>query len=92
MFFAKYIYRMRLFNANSLKEKRSLKSSIIRKIQNRYNIAVAEVGDQEVHNSLLLACANVSYDKCNLEKTYYMVLDLIETYELEVYESDYLEY
>lgn len=92
LFFAKYLYRMRLFNSNSLKDKRSFRSSIIRKIQNKYNIAVAEVGDQDVHNSLFLACANVSYDKCNLEKTYYSVLDLIENYDLEVYETDYVEY
>ncbi len=92
MFFAKYIYRMRLFNSNSLKDKRSIRSSIIKKVQHKYNIAIAEVGDQDVHNSLLLACANVSYDQVNLEKTYYSILDLIETYDLEVYETNYLEY
>ncbi len=92
MYFAKYVYKMKLLDSFSLKDKRSIRRSIISKIQNKFKVSIAEVEDADIHNVLCLAGANVSYSRHILEKAYYEILDLIETYELEVYDTYYEEF
>lgn len=76
----------------SLKDKRMRRSSIIKRLQNKYKIAVAEVGDYEIHNSLYIACANVSNNRDILRKTFDEALNMIERDDVEVYDSFYEEY
>lgn len=45
---------------HSLKEKRMLAKSIIAKIRNKYNISVAEIEEQDRHQTLVLGMAWVA--------------------------------
>lgn len=93
MYFAKFFYRIRIFDSYSLKDKRKTRTSLIKKIQSTYKISVAEVGDQDLYNSLALACSMVGSKRSILEEVFYSIIKLIEeTYDVEVYESDYQEY
>lgn len=93
MYFAKFFYKIRIFDSYSLKDKRKTRTSLIKKIQSTYKISVAEVGDQDIHNSLALACSMVGSKRAILEEVFYGIIKLVEqTYDVEVYESDYQEY
>lgn len=79
--------RLHLFAAQSLKEKRSCIKSIIRKVQNKFAIAIAEVGDHELWQSSLLGGAIVANNSRYLEREMEKVLALIEqNTEIEVME------
>ena len=44
---------------HSLKEKRMIVKSLLSKIQNKFHVSVAEVADQDVHQSLVLGVASI---------------------------------
>jgi len=54
--------RLRLPEAATLKDKRSLRSSVTARVRNRFNVAVAEVGEHDARGSLTLGIACVSTD------------------------------
>ena len=43
----------------SLKEKRMIVKSLIAKLQNRYHVSVAEVGDQDIHKIITIGIAAI---------------------------------
>lgn len=45
---------------SSLKEKRMVVKSIIAKTQNKFNVSIAEVGEQDTHQTIILGIACVS--------------------------------
>ena len=45
---------------HSLKEKRMVVKSLIAKISNKFNVSVAEIEDQDVHQSIVLGLACVA--------------------------------
>ena len=45
---------------HSLKEKRMLVKSLIAKIQNKWNVSIAEVDEQDTHQTVVLGIAVVS--------------------------------
>ncbi len=45
---------------HSLKEKRMIVKSLIAKIRNKFNVSIAEVEDQDVHQSVVLGLACVA--------------------------------
>lgn len=45
---------------HSLKEKRMIVKSLIAKIRNKFNVSIAEVEDQDVHQSIVLGLACVA--------------------------------
>ena len=45
---------------HSLKEKRMIVKSLIAKIRNKFNVSIAEVDDQDVHQSIVLGLACVA--------------------------------
>lgn len=53
---------LELDGVHSLKEKRAVLSSILDRVRNRFDVAAAEVGLQDVHERALLAFACVSGD------------------------------
>jgi len=48
--------------ATSLKDKRQVRRSIIEKTRNKFNVAVAEIDTQDVHQTLTIGVAVVSGD------------------------------
>jgi uncharacterized protein len=53
----KLIYR--LHDCHSLKDKRSIVKSIIRRIQNNFNVSIAEVGSNDVHQKAEIGLAMI---------------------------------
>jgi uncharacterized protein YlxP (DUF503 family) len=45
---------------HSLKEKRMIVKSLIAKIKNKFNVSIAEVDDQDIHQSIVLGLACVA--------------------------------
>ena len=45
---------------HSLKEKRMIVKSITAKVQNKFNVSVAEVEDMDLHQSIVIGLASVS--------------------------------
>ena len=54
--------RLRLPAAATLKDKRRLRTSVTARVRNRFNVAVAEIDDHDVHGYLTLGIACVSTD------------------------------
>jgi len=59
-------------HAASLKDKRQVRRSLIDKAQQRFNVSVAEVGTQDMHQTLTIGIAVVSGDaahaQCSLDE------------------------
>lgn len=47
MIIGRCLIRLRLFSPNSLKEKRRILKSLIERLKSRYNISIAEVGEND---------------------------------------------
>ena len=67
-----------LYNAQSLKEKRSVIKSILTRAKNRYNVSVTETGFQDVWQRTELAFATVASSKKIAECELRHVLTLID--------------
>ncbi|HJA89705.1 MAG TPA: DUF503 domain-containing protein [Candidatus Jeotgalibaca merdavium] len=81
---------MRLFDSFSLKDKRSIVKSILKKMHNRYNASLAEVGFQEMINQSQLAVAVASQSRVIAQQTVEMIIRDIENhYEVEIYDLSY---
>lgn len=62
----------------SLKEKRMLVKGLCAKIQNRFNVSVAEVEDQDIHKSIVLGIACVTTDNNHADQVLDKVIQFIE--------------
>ena len=49
--------------AHSLKEKRMVVKSIIAKLQNKFNISVGEIENQDIHNLITIGIAGIDVYK-----------------------------
>lgn len=81
---------MRLFDSFSLKDKRSIIKSILKKMHNRYNASLAEVGFQDMINQSQLAVAVASQSRVIAQQTVEMIIrDIENLYEVEIYDLSY---
>ena len=72
--------------AKSLKDKRQCVKSITERMKNKFNISVAEIGENDNHNTAYLGFACVSCSKVHAEAMVERVIDFVENYtEAEVY-------
>ncbi len=51
---------LRIEHAHSLKDKRQVVKSLKDRLRRKFNVSVAEIDDQELHNSAVVAVAAVS--------------------------------
>jgi uncharacterized protein YlxP (DUF503 family) len=51
---------LRIEQAHSLKEKRHVVKSLKDRLRHKFNVSVAEIDDQDLHNSAVIAAATVS--------------------------------
>jgi uncharacterized protein YlxP (DUF503 family) len=63
---------------HSLKEKRSIIKSIISKVKHRFNVSIAEIENQDLHQSIVIGVACISTDKKHADSTIQNVLNYIE--------------
>lgn len=67
-----------MFENHSLKEKRHLIKSIIDKIKHRYNVSIAEVGEQDKWQRSEIGIACVSTDTKHVDETLQKVINFID--------------
>jgi uncharacterized protein YlxP (DUF503 family) len=76
MFTGLMIVKMHLHGLNSLKDKRSIVKSLIERLKARFNVSVAEVGDNDSRSGAVIGIAVVSNDKTHAAQQ----LDVIERF------------
>ena len=59
---------LRIEEAHSLKEKRHVVKSLKDRLRHKFNVSVAEIDDQDLHNSAVIAAAVVSSSRDFAEK------------------------
>lgn len=71
--------RLHIVGANSLKDKRSVLKKTIHRLRTSYNCAVAEVDDQNIWRSAVLAITTVYADKDQVESLFEAILRDLST-------------
>lgn len=64
--------------ADSLKEKRRVLKSVLERVRNRFNVSIAEVGQQDLWQRATIAFACVSNDGCHTNQVISSVVNFIE--------------
>lgn len=75
---------LHLPGANSLKDKRSVLKSVMRRIRNEFNVSIAEVDDQDMWRSAVLSAVTVSTDAAYAHGLLTQVVNWIERARLDV--------
>ncbi len=70
--------RLHLPWVHSLKEKRMLVKSVLARLQNKYHVSAAEVGEQDIHQIAVLGVAVVSTDAAFVENILQQIAGYIE--------------
>jgi uncharacterized protein YlxP (DUF503 family) len=70
--------RVHIFISHSLKEKRSVIKSLLRRTQQKFSLSIAEVGNNELWQSSLIGVAIVGNNKRLLEREMEKVLAFME--------------
>lgn len=80
---------LRLHGNNSLKGKRKVVKSIVGRLQNRFNVSVAEVGANNSHQRAEIGMAFVGNDRRVINSKMDKVLNLVEAMQLaEIIDTD----
>jgi len=64
--------------SHSLKEKRMVVKSIIQKLKNKFNISVAEVAEQDIHQTIVVGIAGICGTSSQLDSTMEHIITFIE--------------
>jgi hypothetical protein len=80
---------LHLPGANSLKDKRSVLKSVMRRVRNEFNVSIAEVDQQDVWRSAVLAVVTVSSDRAYAHGLVTKVVQWIERARLDAELVDY---
>jgi hypothetical protein len=67
-----------LGEANSLKEKRRIIKSLIDRIKNRFNVSVAEVGEQDLWQRSTVGISMVSCEQAHVRQVLASVVEFVE--------------
>jgi uncharacterized protein len=81
--------KIRLPENQSLKDKRKVLKSVISRVRNSYNVAIAEVDDQDTWQLATLGIACVSNDAQQNNKVLSKVVDFISQSRLDMEILDY---
>jgi uncharacterized protein YlxP (DUF503 family) len=81
--------KLRFPENQSLKGKRRVLKSIITRVRNRYNVAIAEMDDQELWQLATLGVAYLSNDAQQADRVLSKVVDFITECRLDVEVLDY---
>ncbi len=78
MFVATAIIRIHLPWVHSLKEKRMVVKSLSAKVRNEFNVSVAEVEEQDLHQIAVLGVAGIAGDRSQGDSILDHVINFIE--------------
>ncbi len=76
---------------HSLKEKRMILKSIMDKVKHRFNVSIAEIENQDIHQSIVIGIACVSNDKSHANSTIQHVINYIEDHTDALVEKTEIE-
>lgn len=79
-------------DAMSLKDKRSVVSSLLGRVSNKFNVAVAEVDALDNHRLAVIAMTTVANDLQHVTRVLDAVLDFVERDPRAVLEDSQVEY
>lgn len=78
MFIATAKMKLHLPWVHSLKEKRMIVKSLSSKVRNQFNVSVAEVEEQDIHQIAVLGFAGIAGDKAQADSIIDHVINFIE--------------
>lgn len=64
--------------AHSLKEKRMVVRSIVQKLKNKFNASVAEVDEQDIHQTIVIGLAGICGTSSQADSTMENIITFIE--------------
>ncbi len=67
-----------LGEASSLKDKRKIIKSVVDRIRARFNVSVAEVGDQDIWQRSTIGISFVSCDQAHVHKVFAAIIRFVE--------------
>ncbi|CEO09399.1 ylxp-like protein [[Clostridium] sordellii] len=74
---------------HSLKEKRMIVKSLVKKLQNKFNISVSEVDNQDIHQSIVIGIAGICLDSKQADSTIDNIINYIyENTDAEIINID----
>lgn len=65
--------------SHSLKEKRSVVKSICRRVKNKFNVSVAEVEEQDLHQIIVLGISYITNEGAQADRIAESVLNFIQS-------------
>lgn len=78
MFIATARIKLHLPWVHSLKEKRMVVKSLSSKVRNQFNVSVAEVDEQDIHQIAVLGVAGIAGDRSQADSIIDHVLNFVE--------------
>lgn len=75
------VVKIRLYTpwVHSLKEKRMVVKSICAKVRNKFNVSVAEIEEQDIHQITVLGLACIAGEAAHADSTIDHILNFIES-------------
>ncbi|MDP4177457.1 MAG: DUF503 domain-containing protein [Bacillota bacterium] len=64
---------------HSLKEKRMVVKSIVQKLKNKFNISVAEVDEQDIHQTIVIGIAGVCGTSSQVDSSMEHIITFVES-------------
>jgi hypothetical protein len=81
--------QLRFPENHSLKEKRRVLKSLITRVRNKYNVAIAEMGDQDLWQLAMVGVAYLSNDAQQVDQVLSKVAEFIRQSRLDIEVLDY---
>jgi uncharacterized protein YlxP (DUF503 family) len=91
MFIGSIVFDIYIPQASSLKEKRMYIRSLKEKLQSKFNVSVAEIGNQDLWQSAQVAVVLVSANKSQVEKQMDSIINFVEINFPELHLNIYRE-
>ena len=79
MIIATFTISIRASWVHSLKEKRMIVKSLCSKVRNKFNVSIAEIDMQDVHQSIVIGIAAIAGDSAHADSIIDNVINFIES-------------
>lgn len=70
--------RLRATWVHSLKEKRMIVQSIVKKIRNNFNVSVGEIAEHDIHQIVVIGVVGLTLDEMQLEDRMEEIIHYVE--------------
>lgn len=80
MIIGSIVFDVDIDNAFSLKEKRKILNSLKTRLKNKFNAAVAEIGEKDIWNRSSIAVVTLSDDRPFLDSQIQSIINFVDTF------------